>query len=74
MTLQKIIEFARKNGYDGAVPKGMWRDYKVYEPTFEGDKPMNVGLPLMILVKGEEIRLSTPDEAFAYLDTLPDEE
>ena len=43
-----------------------WNGYEVYELEF--DKKCFVGLPLVILVKGEEVRLSTPEESFAYLD------
>ena len=46
-------------GYD-------WNGYEVYELEF--DKKSCVGLPLVILVKGEEVRLSTPDESLEYLD------
>ena len=77
MTRDKIIAFAKEWGYSGAQYSGKWNGYEVYNPTYEGateEEPAIIGLPLIILVKGNEIRLSTPDEAFAYLDTLPDEE
>lgn len=76
MTDAKIEAFARKKGYDGARYVGQWRGYSVYEPTIKGateESPAIVGIPLIILVKGENIRLSTEDEAFEYLDSLPDE-
>lgn len=77
MTREQINAFAKKWGYDGTEYQGKWRGYDVYEPTTKGateTDPAIIGLPLIILVKGNDIRLSTPDEAFAYLDTLPDEE
>lgn len=76
MKQEKVIEFAKKNGYDGAEPCGEWRGYEVYEPTFEdsGKELAIVGLPLVILVKGEEIRMSTPDESLERLDDIEDED
>jgi hypothetical protein len=43
-----------------------WNGYEVFELDFE--KNSRVGLPWVILVKGEEVRLSTPSESFEYLD------
>lgn len=77
MTKDKIIEFARSKGYDGAEYSGKWKDYEVYNPTVDGfteKDPAIIGLPLIILVQGDRIRLSTADEAFEYLDTFEDEE
>lgn len=71
MSKEKIIAFAKKQGYDGVSPLGKWRGYDAYEPTFEGtseDTPAFVGPPLMILVKGKEIRMSTVEEAYAQID------
>lgn len=66
----EIIAFAQSNGYDGAIPLGKWRGYDAYEPTFEGadeDSVAHVGPPLMILAKGDEIRMSTVEEAFEQI-------
>lgn len=71
MSKNKIIEFAKKNGYDGALPLGKWREYDAYEPIFKGTsakKPAFVGPPLIILVKGDEIRMSTEEEAYQQID------
>ncbi len=67
----KILAFAKENGYDGVLPLGKWREYDTYEPTFKGTsakKPAFVGPPLIILVKGDEIRMSTEEEAFQQMD------
>lgn len=77
MTKEKIIAFAKSKGYDGAEYAGKWKGYEVYEPTIKGATerdPAIVGIPLIILVKGDRIRLSTVDEAFEYMDSLEDEE
>ena len=68
---KEIIAFAKANGYDGAIPLGKWRGYDAYEPTFDGadeDSVVCVGPPLMILAKGDEIRMSTAEEAFAQIE------
>lgn len=64
-------EFAVMNGYPQIMKAKNWRGYEVYEPVFF--EPMYIGLPLIILVKGDSIRLSSVDEAFAYLEEQPDE-
>lgn len=48
------------------VKKGKnWRGYTVYIPQYK--KKCYVGLPYVILVKGDEARISTDSEAMAYL-------
>lgn len=75
MSNEKIIAFAKKQGYDGISPLGKWRGYDAYEPTFKGtdEEPAFVGPPLMILVKGNEIRMSTVEEAYAQIDEAEDD-
>lgn len=77
MTKEKILNFAKEKGYDNVEYAGKWRGYEVYKPGVDygtEKEPAIIGLPLIILVKGNEIKLSTVDEAFAYLDSLPDDE
>lgn len=77
MSKNKIVAFAKEQGYDGVAPLGKWREYDVYEPTFNGtneDTPAFVGPPLIILVKGNEIRMSTEEEAFQQMDEMSDED
>ena len=71
MSMDKIIAFAKKEGYDGVEPLGKWREYDCYEPFFDGsteDEPAIVGPPLIILVIGNEIRMSTEEEAFQQME------
>ena len=53
-----------------------WQGYKVYEPVYKNAP--KIGYPLVVLVKDDEVMVSTEDEAFDYLEyTLrnePDEE
>ena len=30
-----VLEFAKKQGYDGVKPLGQWRGYDIFEPTFD---------------------------------------
>ena len=43
-----------------------WKGFKVYIPQYKGTPC--VGLPFVILQKGEEIRLSSEDESLEYLE------
>jgi len=74
---KEIIAFAKENGYDSALPLGKWKEYDAYEPIFDGTSEKKlafVGPPLMILVKGKEIRMSTEEEAFEQIADSDDED
>lgn len=62
------LAFAAEQGYDDVRSLGSWQGYDAYEPVFHGDEPAVVGLPLMILVRDGQVRMSTPEEAFAQMD------
>lgn len=77
MDKKQITAFAKKNGYDSVAPLGKWKEYDAYEPIFKGateKDPAAVGPPLLILVKGDTIRMSTVEEAFAQIADSDDEE
>lgn len=77
MKKSEIVAFAKENGYDGIAPLGRWRDYDAYEPTIGSKSDTSlafVGPPLMILVKGEEIRMSTVEEAYEQIAEADDED
>lgn len=67
MRLDEVIAFARAQGYESAEGLGRWRGYDAYEPIPHGDEQVFTGPPLMILVKGEDARMSTPEEAYAQI-------
>jgi len=71
--MNKVVEFAKTNGYDKAVYSGKWHDYDVYDPCYDDNEVRFEGLPFFILVKDDTIRMSTDDEAFSYIDTFPDD-
>lgn len=60
---KQVNEFARKHGYEKAEYLKKWKGYRCYEPIMSKGKISFSGLPLLILVKGDEIRMSTPEEA-----------
>lgn len=47
--------------------KGEWNGYEVYDPD-TSKYGYYIGMPLVILVKDKEIRMSTPKEALEFLD------
>lgn len=67
MTISQIDKFAKEQGYDGIEPLGKWHGYDAFEPVYDGDVAY-VGPPLMILAKGNEIRMSTPEEGYQQID------
>ena len=69
MTKKQIDEFAKSRGYVGCTYIRKWNGYDIYARKFdESGDPYFVGPPLVIMVKGEEIRMSTVEEAFAIID------
>ena len=75
MNKDKIQNFAKENGYIKAIYKGEWKEYEVYEPIYsESEEVSYIGYPLMILVKDDQIRLTTPDESLELLNIFEKEE
>ena len=68
MDLKQVISFAQRNGYETVEKLNNWNGYECYEPIMDSKKETELGPPLLILVKGDKIRMSTPDEAFQQLD------
>jgi len=66
--MDEVIAFARNEGYNSAVYVCKWRGYDVYKPTFNNGLINIVGIPVKILVRDNEIRMSTEKETFEYLD------
>jgi hypothetical protein len=71
MNMETVISFAKQQGYDNALYLGKWKEYDAYEPVFDGADVSFVGLPFMILTKGDTVRMSTSEEAFEQIqDTV----
>lgn len=67
MDREKIREFAKNHGYEDVIYEGEWRGCSVYGRVFKGEEPRCLGYPLKILVKDDEIRLSTTKETREYI-------
>lgn len=63
---EKIDELMEELQADDYAESVAWNGYKVFVPEYE-DNPC-IGLPYVVLVKGEEVRISTPEEAIDYLN------
>lgn len=74
MDLKNVISFAKKNGYETAKKLNNWNGYECYEPIMDSKKEAEIGPPLLILVKGESIRMSTVEESFQQMDDTENEE
>ena len=68
MDLKQVIFFAQKNGYETVEKLNNCNGYECYEPIMYSKKETEIGPPLLILVKGDKIRMSTPEEAFQQMD------
>ena len=71
MNRRKVLEFAKAQGYDDVRHIGKWRRFDTWEPFIkrEGENEFpKIGLPFLILVKGDTIRMSTEDEAFLCIE------
>lgn len=64
-TMKKIKQLLNQLSADKAEKGKEWKGYEVYVPVYS--QPALVGLPLVILVKGNEQRISTPEESLEYL-------
>ena len=72
----RIRQYIIENHYPFTMAEflGDWEGYEVYEPIMETEEYMDVGLPVFVLVKGEDISTSTRENAFDILDHFyPDE-
>lgn len=61
----KLLKKAKEIGAIGVKKDKDWNGYNVYDPVFL--RHVCIGPPYVILVKGDEIRWSTPDEAWESL-------
>jgi len=68
MNISDILAFAKAKGYVDAEPTDSWRGYDVYMPIWGYESHYDSGLPFFILVKGNEIRMSTVKETEEWLD------
>ena len=81
MEKKEILDYAKQH-YSSLVVDveyiGLWNGFEVWDPLFsETPETLYIGLPITVLVKGDQIRLTEdPKEVFqAYYDAkMPDTE
>lgn len=74
---KKVLEFAKKKGYSSVEHLGKWLEYDVYDLIYSDDEEdaSYIGLPLVALVKDNDIRISTPDESLEIVSYFyPDDD
>ena len=64
--MRTVEELKRQLGAKALRDPIKWNGYLVYVPEYKGNP--KIGLPYVILEKGEEVRLSTPEESFDFMD------
>ncbi len=65
-TKKLLDEATEALGADSCKRGKDWNGYEVYIPVYE--RSGYVGLPLVVLAKDGDVRISTEEEAFEYLD------
>lgn len=73
MLHEKIKQFAKEHGYVTVERLKDWNGYECYEPIMDRKEIAEIGPPLLILVKGDTIRMSTVEEAFQQMDDSDEE-
>lgn len=67
MSLLEVTEFAKKLDYDSVKFLKKWKTYDVYEPLFNVGHSPTIGIPFVILVEGDNIRMSTVEESLEII-------
>ena len=62
----KVKEAIESLGTSYAEKGPDFKGYEVYIPSYSGDPC--IGFPLVVLKKGDEVRVSTIEECLEYLD------
>lgn len=65
---KKAMKFAKENGYESVQYLGKYEKYFVYEPIMDVNNTSFIGLPTVILINDEEVRMSNYDETMLLLD------
>lgn len=72
---KKVLEFAKKKGYSSVKYIGKWLGYDVFDLIMDDEEVSYIGLPLVALVKDNDIRISTPDESLEIVSYFyPDDD
>lgn len=67
---KKALDFARTEGYDSVLVKGLYENYEVYSPYCKSWKnnPPAIGLPQIIFANEIEVKWGNPDDPFSVLE------
>lgn len=68
--MDEVKRLAQELGASELIKYDDWHGYTVYEPVYT--ELEYIGLPYIILVKDDEVRLSTIDETFEWLSEQPE--
>ena len=64
-----VDKFAKEHGYTSTRHIGRWKGYEVHEPLLDpGDGIPVTGIPVFILCRGVEVRMSTLDESMGIME------
>lgn len=70
-TPNKVLLFAKINGYDNVIYKCEWEGYLIFEPYWEHVKePLYIGEPQYILYKMGKVRFCALEEYSKFVDYL----
>lgn len=62
-------KYAKQHGYDSVKYLGRWKGHDVYEAVMDLDDGIPVtGIPVFILCRGVDVRMSTMGEAMKIMD------
>ena len=71
--MKEQLELCRRKLFADSLKKVKdWNGYEVYEPIYKKD--FIGGFPRIVLAKDGEVRLSTNDECFAYMEFVKNKE
>jgi hypothetical protein len=70
MQNKSVAAFAEEHGFEDIEYSGKWGEYEAYKPIRVRGETLCTGLPIFILKKSGELRISTYDEAFSVIDTI----
>ena len=62
---ERVKELLEQLGTYYASKGEKFNGYEVYIPQYSGDPA--IGFPLVVFKKGDEVRISTPEESINYL-------
>lgn len=70
--MEEIEDYMEELNADSYQKGKGWKGYDVYIPEYK--QLVYIGLPYVVLVRGEEVRLSTEEESLEYLEYSEKEE